>query len=99
LSDLLTAADLLQTDDDTIQQGDEDSLEGLFDLIIPPGVPQDIIMELIEEFNLQPVDRLININIAETDPRELLALRGDEESVTGAHDLMMELLKELIGEE
>ena len=98
MSDLLTAEDLLKTDEDIAQQEEDENLEGLFDLIIPPGVPQDIIMELIEEFNLEPVDRTVNVNIAETDPRDVLALRGNEESINGAHDLMMELLKELIGE-
>lgn len=98
MSDLLTAEDLLKTDEEIVQQDEEENVEGLFDLIIPPGVPQDIIMELIEEFNLEPVDRTVNVNVAETDPRDLLALRGTEESVNAAHDLMMELLKELIEE-
>lgn len=96
MSDLLTAEDLLQTND-TIQT-DEEDLEGKFDLLIPPGVPQDIIMELIEEFDLEPLDRKVNVNIAETDPRDLLALRGTEDAVNAAHDLMLELLQELIEE-
>ena len=98
MSDLLTAEDLLKTEEDIAQQVEEEDLEGVFDLIIPPGVPQDIIMELIEEFNLEPVDRTVNINVAETDPRDVLALRGNEESINAAYDLMMELLKELIEE-
>lgn len=96
MSDLLTAEDLLETNDN--KQSDEESLEGKFDLLIPPGVPQDIIMELIEEFDLEPLDRKVNVSIAETDPRDLLALRGNEDAVNAAHDLMLDLLQELIEE-
>lgn len=96
MSDLLTVEDLLETNDN--KQSDEESLEGKFDLLIPPGVPQDIIMELIEEFDLEPLDRKVNVSIAETDPRDLLALRGNEDAVNAAHDLMLDLLQELIEE-
>ena len=74
---------------------DENELEGLYDLVIPPGVPESIIVELVEEFDLEPVNRLTNVNIVETDQRELLALRGELDIVNEAHDYMMKRLHEL----
>ena len=74
---------------------DENELEGLYDLVIPPGVPESIIVELVEEFDLEPVNRLTNVDIVETDQRELLALRGELDIVNEAHDYMMKRLHEL----
>ncbi|MCD4843908.1 MAG: hypothetical protein K8R25_05415 [Methanosarcinales archaeon] len=74
---------------------DENELEGLYDLVIPPGVPESIIVELVEEFDLEPVNRLSNVDIVEIDQRELLALRGELDIVNDAHDYMMKRLHEL----
>lgn len=74
---------------------EEHELEGLYDLVIPPGVPESIIVELVEEFDLEPVNRLSNVDIVEIDQRELLALRGELDTVNEAHDYMMQRLHEL----
>ena len=73
-------------------------MEGLYDLMIPPGVPESVIVELVEEFDLEPVSRTANVDIVEVDPREILMLRGDLETVNEAHDYMIKRTHEVIGE-
>ena len=70
-------------------------LEGLYDLMIPPGVPESLIVELVDEFDLEPVTRLANVEIVELDPRELMALRGELETVNEAHDYMVKRMHEI----
>lgn len=73
----------------------ENKLEGLYDLMIPPGVPESLIVELVEEFDLEPITRLANVDIVEVDARELLALRGDLDTVNEAHDYMVKRMHEI----
>lgn len=73
----------------------ENELEGLYDLMIPPGVPESLIVELVEEFNLEPTLRMANVDIVEMDQRELLVLRGDLDTVNEAHDYLIKRLHEL----
>ena len=70
-------------------------LEGLYDLMIPPGVPESLIIELVEEFDLEPVTRLTNVEIIEVDAREILVLRGELEIVNEAHDYMIKRMHEI----
>jgi len=69
------------------------NLENLYDLIIPPGTPSYIIYDLVEEFDLEPVERKINVHIVETDERELIALRGTLEEVQAAEKFLHEELQ------
>lgn len=86
-------------EDDSEEQGTkENEMEGLYDLMIPPGVPESVIVELVEEFDLEPVSRTANVEIVEVDPREILMLRGNLETVNEAHDYMIKRTHEVIGE-
>ncbi|WP_406659679.1 hypothetical protein V7O66_07450 [Methanolobus sp. ZRKC3] len=69
---------------------DGDELEGLYDLIIPPGTPSYIIYDMLEEFELEAVNRNITVNIVERDNRELIALRGILEVVQAAEIFLHE---------
>ena len=77
----------------------EDELKGLYDLIIPPGTPSYIIYDILEEFELEAVNRNINVNIVETDKRELIALRGTLEQVQAAEKYLHEELQAWINSE
>ena len=52
--------------------------EPLYDIIIPPGVPQKLIIEISKKFDVAVVERKEKIKFAnmEGDERELLAFRG-----------------------
>ena len=72
-------------------------LEGLFDLLLPPGIPESIIVDLVEEFDLEVTMRLVktsNENGA-IEEREVLVLRGDQDSVNNAHDQMINRMRNL----
>jgi hypothetical protein len=72
--------------------GNESELKGLFDLVLPPGVPQRIIMEVQEKFNLELVTRKCDIKTIDVESDNLLVLRGELDSVNKAHDYMYEKL-------
>jgi hypothetical protein len=103
----LTESAIKKKDEENIYIGDEfteedlkvnqevNELEGLYDLMIPPGVPESLIVELVEEFDLEPVTRLANVEIIEVDQREILMLRGDLEKVNEAHDYMVKRMREI----
>ncbi|UGV39980.1 hypothetical protein J7W08_07600 [Methanococcoides orientis] len=63
-----------------------EDIEELFDLVMPPGTPSYIIYDIVEEFGLQPVERKINVNVVESDKREVIALRGKLDVVKEAEE-------------
>jgi len=77
-------------EDENVKSEDEQALEGLFDLVLPPGVPQRIIMEVQEKFNLELVTRKCNVKTIDVDSDNLLVLRGELDSVNKAHDYIYE---------
>jgi stalled ribosome rescue protein Dom34 len=68
-------------------------LTGLYDLAIPLGMPVSIIRELVENFELDLVRRKVKMDMTgEIMDREVLALRGDLETVKAAEKYMFEAL-------
>jgi hypothetical protein len=79
-------------EDETSKTEDEKALEGLFDLVLPPGVPQKMIMEVEEKFNLELITRKCAIKTIDVEPDNLLVLRGELDLVNKAHDYLFEKL-------
>ena len=79
---------------------EEEPQTELFDLLIPPGVPSKLIIEIAKKFDVEVVERKERLYFAnmEGDERELLAFRGKRESLEEAHIYLVEKLKEFIGE-
>jgi len=59
-----------EDDSERQEETTENEMEGLYDLMIPPGIPESVIVELVEEFDLEPVSRTANVDIVEVDARE-----------------------------
>jgi len=78
---------------------DKDELVGLYDLIIPPGTPSYIIYDMLEEFDLEAVNRKMTVDIVESDDRELIALRGTLEEVQNAEKFLHDELTAWINED
>jgi hypothetical protein len=74
--------------------------EELFDLLIPPGVPSKLIIEITQKFDLEVVERKERMYFAnmEGDERELLAFRGRREDLEKAQTYLMDELMKFIGE-
>ena len=87
-----------EDDSERQEETTENEMEGLYDLMIPPGIPESVIVELVEEFDLEPVSRVANVDIVEVDAREILMLRGDLETVNEAHDYMIQRTHEVLEE-
>lgn len=75
-----------------------DSEEQLYDVLIPPGVPQKLIIEIPTKFKVKVVERKEKLKFAnmEGDERELLAFRGKLEVIQEVEKYMMSELKKFI---
>jgi hypothetical protein len=69
------------------------NIEEFYDLIIPPGTVVSIVYDIVEEFDLEPVTRKIFVGVANSEERELLALRGPLERVQAAETFLHEEMK------
>jgi hypothetical protein len=74
--------------------------EQLYDIVIPPGVPQKLIIEIPKKFKVKVVDRKEKLKFAnmEGDERELLAFRGKLEVIQEVEKYMLSELKAFVGE-
>jgi len=72
--------------------------EELFDVVIPPGVPKTIIIDIMKKFDVQVVERKIPLYFAnmEGTEREVLAFRGKKEVVIEVEKYMKEELAKFI---
>ncbi|WNY28184.1 hypothetical protein MmiEs2_03680 [Methanimicrococcus stummii] len=73
--------------------GENAELEDLYDLVIPMGVPMSIIMDMVEMFDLEAVDRLISITEPEIAQTPVIALRGQLENVLEAEKFLKQEMK------
>jgi hypothetical protein len=81
-------------EDETTLNEKEKELEGLYDLVLPPGVPYKLIMEAMEKFNLEVSTRKCAIKTIEVDTDNLLILRGELDAVNNAHDYIFQKMSE-----
>ena len=73
-----------------------EKLEDLYDIIMPPGTPSYIMYDMIEEFELEPVERKLKVNIVECDERNVIVLRGKLEVVKEAEQYFFKEMEEYI---
>ena len=74
--------------------------EQLYDILIPPGVPQKMIIEISKKYNVKVVERMEKIKFAnmEGDERELLAFRGKLEVIQEVEKYLLGELKKFTDE-
>ena len=74
--------------------------EPLFDIIIPPGVPQKLILDITKKFEVEVVDRREKIKFAnmEGDERDLLAFRGKLEVMQKVETYMRDELNKFVAD-
>jgi hypothetical protein len=74
--------------------------EPLYDIIIPPGVPQKLILDISKKFDVEVVDRREKIKFAnmDGDERDLLAFRGKFEEMKKVEIYMREQLNAFVVE-
>ena len=95
------------TDDDNKYIGDEfveedenftdektQELEGLFDLVLPPGLPQKVIIDAVDEFGLEVATRTCDVKSQEMEEENLLVLRGELDAVNNAQEFIYNKMKE-----
>lgn len=74
--------------------------EQLYDIIIPPGVPQKTILDIAKKFDVAVVNRKEKIKFAnmEGDERELLAFRGKMEVMRNVEKYLRDQLNAFVAE-
>jgi len=72
----------------------EQALAGMYDLVLPPGVPHKLIMEAMEKFDLELSSRKCAIKTIDVESDNLLILRGELDSVNKAHDYIFQKMSE-----
>lgn len=74
--------------------------EPLYDVPVPPGVPQKMIIDVTKKFDVKVVERKEKIKFAnmEGDERDLLAFRGKLDEVRKVEQYMIEQLKAFVEE-
>ena len=74
--------------------------EPLYDVLIPPGVPRKLIIEISKKFDVKVVERSQPLKFAnmDGDERELLAFRGKMEEVKKVEQFMLKELRAFVGE-
>ncbi|MEN6611308.1 MAG: hypothetical protein ABFC24_10730 [Methanoregulaceae archaeon] len=72
----------------------------LYDVLVPPGVPRKIIVDVMKKFDVQLVERSVPLSFAnmDNDARELLAFRGTKEVSVEVEKYILEKLNEFIAE-
>ncbi len=81
-------------EDETTVNEDEKALEGLYDLVLPPGIPHKLILEVIDKYNLEVATRKCAVKTVDVEDDNLLTLRGELDSVNNAHDYIYKKLSE-----
>jgi len=73
--------------------------EELFDVVIPPGVPRKIIIEIAQKFDVEVVECRQKMYFAnmEGDERDLLAFRAKRDVAEQIEKYMIEKVREFIG--
>jgi hypothetical protein len=74
--------------------------EPLYDVLVPPGVPQKLIIDISKKFDVKVVERREKLSFAnmEGDERDLLAFRGKLEVVQKVEKYMIDQLNKFIKE-
>ena len=74
--------------------------EELFDVLVPPGVPQSILFDVAEKFDVEVVRRSRKMKYAnlDGDAREMLAFRGKREVVEEVQEYLLKRLNEFVNE-
>ena len=74
--------------------------EQLYDVLIPPGVPQKLIIEIPKKFKVKVVERSQKLKFAnmDGDERELLAFRGKLDVVKEVEKYMLDQLRAFVNE-
>lgn len=81
-------------EDVTVVDEKEKALEGLYDLVLPPGVPHKLIIEAMDKFNLEASSRKCAVKTIDVESDNLLILRGELDSVNKAHDYIFQKMSE-----
>lgn len=80
--------------EETEESGNEKELKGMYDLVLPPGIPYKIVIDAVDKFNLEVTTRKCAIKTIDVDTDNLLVLRGELDDVNNAHDYIYKYLSE-----
>ncbi|MFA5331129.1 MAG: hypothetical protein WC342_02015 [Methanoregula sp.] len=82
------------------QTGTAAEEDPLYDVLIPPGVPRSVIVDIVKKFGVEIVERKQKLYFAnmEGDERELLAFRAKRDVAEQVEKYMIEKVREFISD-
>lgn len=78
--------------EETEENANDQSIKGMYDLVLPPGIPYKIVIDTIDKFGLEVTTRKCAVKTIDVDTDNLLVLRGELDVVNNAHDYIYEML-------
>jgi len=88
------------TDQQDTNQANPTPEEPLYDVLIPPGVPRSIIIDIAKKFEVDVVESKQKLHFAnmDGDERELLAFRANREVAEKIEKYMIAEVRRFIGD-
>ncbi len=71
-------------------------VQNLYDLVLPPGIPQSIIFDLIDLYDLEVTDRVFQSENPDLGETKVIVLRGELETVVEAEAFLKREMKILL---
>ncbi len=84
--------EFVEEDEAVVDEGN--ALKGLYDLVLPPGIPHKVIIEAVDKYNLEITTRKCALKTIDVESENLLVLRGELDAVNNAHDYIYKKLSE-----
>jgi hypothetical protein len=94
MTDKKHVGDEFVEEDEAVDEEKEKAVEGLYDLVLPPGMPHKVVLEAIEKFDLEVIIRKFAVKTIDVEAENLLVLRGELDAVNSAHDYIYKKLSE-----
>ena len=82
------------------KENENENQKGVYELIIPPGIPSKVIIAASKKFGLDvaKVSASVETAFEEAVSRELLAFRADKETIEKIRDFLIEETRKFIEE-
>ncbi len=82
------------------EQHNEEQNDDVYELVLPPGIPQKVIIEACEKFGTDVVPAYADVEtgLADVTARDLLAFRADKDKIEEIRAFILEETKKFINE-
>ena len=82
------------------EQETKEQNEDIYELVLPPGIPNKVIIEACKKFDTDVVSAYADVEtgLADVTARDLLAFRADKDTIEKIREFVIEETKKFINE-